>query len=303
MTFRTAVARWVGRTIHNHCAALILGAVTIVTLFSLAGQPPLRELAYIVALILVPSQLCLIALWATLSTPPLLDRVERAVIWTGSLYFTVLGIGAYEARDAGRAFPASLAVGIGALLLVTSVFGVILRNHGWRLVQSLEELAASQDEPMPLRFHLLDLLRWMTTLCVFLALGAATIPHYLKDYILRSPSPPSSEAIFATVCLAGPMGATAAGVFWSIMVVDDIPVMLRRVARDRLAWTLLMWCGLISAALLCFESEARTSLIAVAIPALGFGGPMTASCFLLRPLGYRLKRTPVSPQPAGLRWN
>src|SRR5688572_32498290 len=55
--------------------------------------------------------------------------------------------------------------------------------------------SASRDEQMPLKFHVIDLLRWMTTLCVFLALGAATIPHYLTEFIFRSPSPPVSDGI------------------------------------------------------------------------------------------------------------
>lgn len=297
MNVSTAVGRWIRRTIHNHCVALIFGAVTITTLVSLASQPPLRELGYFAAVILVPSQVCLIALWASLSTPPLLARLERAVIWAGGLYFTVLGIGAFEARDAGRAFPAALAVAMGALLLVTSVFGVFLRNHGWRLVQSPEELPAIHRDELPLKFRLLDLLRWMTTLCVFLALGAATVPHYLKDYILRYSPTPASEGIFGVVCATGPMAATAGGVFWLIMVVEDFGFVFRRIMRDRLSWVILMWCGFISAVLILVGGEARTSFVVAMIAGLGFGGPMTASSFLLRPFGYRLKRLPVSPQP------
>ena len=295
MNVSTAVGRWVRKTIHDHCAALIFGAVTITTLVSLASQPPLRELGYFAAVILVPSQVCLIALWASLSTPPLLARLERAVIWAGGLYFTVLGIGAFEARDAGRAFPAALAVAMGALLVVTSVFGVFLRNHGWRLVQSPEELPASQHE-MPLKFQLLDLLRWMTTLCVFLALGAATIPHYFR-YLLGPAKPPASEAVFGSVCLIGPMGAIAAVVFWLIMVVEDFRVVLRRVLGNRLTWIILVWCAFLASVLILVGGEARTSFVVAMIAGLGFGGPITASSFLLRPFGYRLKRLPVSPQP------
>ena len=299
MTDKTGAASWIESTIHHHRAALLLGALTIVILYPLASQPQLHGLALILGCLIVPSQVCLIALWTSLSAAPLLDRVGRAALWTGGLYFCVLGAAAMDAYGLGRTFPLSLAIAMFGLFAGTSFVAVVMRHRGWRLVQSPEELALlPAAQPRSLQFHLADLLRWVTTLCVFLALGMATIPRFAEGYALHSYAPSADiieGSLCGSVCIAGPLGAIATGIFWLIVATEDFRAAFRLAARDPLTWIVLLWSFIIAAVLFCTGEGGSAIFVLVLIGAVGFVGPMAACSLLMRGLGYRLKRLPQQP--------
>jgi hypothetical protein len=299
MTDKTAAASWIESTIHHHRAALLLGSLTIIILFPLASQPRLRGLALTLGALIVPSQVCLIALWASLAAVPFLDRIGRTVLWTGGLYFCILGAAAIHADAVDREFPFGLGIAMCGLFAGTFLVALAMRKNGWRLFQSPDELASlSAARTRPMQFHLADLLRWVTTVCVFLALGAATIPRFAEGYALHSYGPGAEaimESLSGAVCVACPLGALAAGTFWLVMGIEDFGAAFRLASRDPLTWIVLLWSFIIAAVLSCTGGGGSAIVVLVLIGAVGFAGPMASGSLFLRGLGYRLKRLPKQP--------
>ena len=299
MTDKTAAASWIESTIHHHRAALLLGALTIVIMYPLASQPQLHGLALILGCLIVPSQVCLIAVWASLAAVPFLVRIGRTVLWTGGLYFGVLGAAAIHADAVDREFPFALGIGMCGLFAGPFLAAMAIRKNGWRLFQSPDELASiSAAHTRPMQFHLADLLRWVTTLCVFLALGMATIPRFAEGYALHSYAPSADiieGSLCGSVCIACPLGALAAGTFWLVMGIEDFGAAFRLTVRDPLTWLALLWSLIIGGIFLASGSETAAILVVVLMAVIGFAGPMAACSLFLRGLGYRLKRLPQQP--------
>jgi hypothetical protein len=154
----------------------------------------------------------------------------------------------------------------------------------------------------PFQFHLADLLRWMTMLCIFLALGAALIPRFRQGKApnLYSPSVEEIlvESLGGAICVAGPCGVIATGTFWLILMISDFPSSFRLAVRDPLTWIVVMWGLIFAGILVCIGGPAGTAVVVLTSMIAGFAGPVFASALVLRGCGFRLQKV-ISPAPAG----
>lgn len=291
------VARWLASAFYDHRFAILYGALDIAILYPSASRPDLRGLVMLLASLFIPSQVCLIAIWSSLASIPASRRIGRAAFWGGSLYFCLLGAAAVDPGDVGREFPLFVAIGMIALFSGTTAVSVVLRRNGLRLVKSPAELADLLDAPpSPYQIHLAELLGWITTVCIFLALDVAMIPQFWSSYAAHSYEPSQEEILIGSLCvavIAAATGVAATGIFWLVLGVSEFGPAIRITLRDPLT-CLVVWCILIvtCAAVIAGGSAGAAIMVMVLVAVAGFAGPLAANALILRGLGFRLACIP-----------
>jgi hypothetical protein len=142
----------------------VLSAVLIATIHILDLQSPTAATIFAG---LISTQVCLATAWAAWSAEPFPIRCSRLAWRMTWLYLLLLFI-ASLAGNRQTAMLWSLAATIGPFILTTWLPSAILRWFALRLVK----VAGPQQAPPRLQFHLADVWRWLTLLCVLLAVMA-----------------------------------------------------------------------------------------------------------------------------------
>lgn len=126
---------------------------------------PNTETAYGVFFGMIPTQICLASIWATLSAGSSRKRYVHLVWRLGIAYFLILLFTAF----AGPRYTKTLwftPLMIGPFALTTWVCALVLRWFDWRHVK---RFGAVEVEAADFQFRLFDVWRWSTQLCILIA--------------------------------------------------------------------------------------------------------------------------------------
>jgi hypothetical protein len=169
---------WLRLRIARHGYPLIHGALTALVVLVAVMREDLRQSFTFAAALLVPSQVCLIALWAILSMAHPAVRLGRAFLWSGGLYFCIVGPASIKPAGLPTTWPLLVALAMTGLGAGAALGALVIRSNGWRLDKASHAREPDSPERRPHQFRLADAFGWTTMLCVFLALGALAIPRF-----------------------------------------------------------------------------------------------------------------------------
>ncbi|HZL86953.1 MAG TPA: hypothetical protein VFB96_01140 [Pirellulaceae bacterium] len=284
---------WLRRQIASHTYALAVGTLTALLVLAAVLFDDLQQPFAFAAALLVPSQVCLIALWATLSTTHAAVRLGRAFLWTGGLYFCILGPASLQPAKLPSVWPQWLALVIGGMIVGTSLSAAVVRRYGWRLVSASSVRDPPAPERRPHQFRLADALAWITMVCVFLALGVMTVSRFAagESVPFVSDLRMLRSALASGACVALGVGAIATLICWLVLV-----------DSKSCGWFFQKYWRILLVLLVVALWLDRGGSFGMGPPpfamvltlAVGFGLPMAVSSQMLRIYGWNLVRVGVS---------
>ncbi|MFN0016782.1 MAG: hypothetical protein ACKVP0_00900 [Pirellulaceae bacterium] len=263
------------------------GIVTIGFLLFLRTLTDPSQVAALVAVGLISTQVCLITAWSTWSPERLEVRAGRLLWRMGWLYLALLLLAGLN-EDRHLMLLWSLPLAMGCFVLATWLPAEVLRWFRWRRIQRGEL-------PVPLprfQFRLADVLRWTTLVCMLLAVMSRyrdEATGYLEDlgYVIL---------IFFGVVASVPTGLVVTLLLWLTMG--------QRWTRARTIVTgLLATAGLIHSALAAYfglDKDAPDNELWAAIWGLSaIGCSVTlVTAAILRFQGWRVARKPRQEKSA-----
>jgi len=146
---------------------VVHGILTILLLLVLRALQNQSEMLALIVAGLISSQVCLATAWATWSAESFLTRFGRLAWNMAWLYLVLLIFATFDERR-HTAMLWCLPVTMLPFILSAWLPAALFRWFSWRLVLATAE---HQPEPTvpPNQFHLADVGRWVTLLCVVLA--------------------------------------------------------------------------------------------------------------------------------------
>lgn len=184
------------------------GIVTISFLLFLRTLTDPSQVAALVAVGLISTQVCLITAWSVWSPDRVETRLGRLLWRMGWQYLTLLLLGSLnEKRHLMLLW--SLALAMGCFVLAAWLPAEVLRWFRWRRVQAGELPPPSRR----FQFRLADVLRWTTLVCMLLAVMSRyrdEATGYLEDlgYVIL---------IFFGVVASVPTGLVVTLLLWLAM--------------------------------------------------------------------------------------
>jgi hypothetical protein len=232
---------------------------------------PLSETAFGVFLGLMPTQICLASVWATLSTAKATERYVQLLWRLVIAYFLVLlftGI-------AGPRYTKTLwftPFVIAPYAFTTWICASVLRWFGWRHVNRTGVL---DNKSAKVQFGLFDAWQWSTRLCILIA-----VMSFFREEV-RGWDDLGYEVLFSMVVReCAPTGLIVTIVWWSAM--GENCTRSRRIIIGILLIAWIILCALAVAAGYPIYMDFIRVLVAVAI--------VLATAITLRGFGWRLVR-------------
>lgn len=148
-------------------AVAVHGALTVALLVFLKLLQSQGAAPALLAAGLISSQICLATAWATWSADNFLTRFGRLAWQMAWLYLLLLVVQSFEERR-HTAMLWCLPVTMLPYILSAWFSAVLFRWFSWRLVLTSAECRTQTPTPRN-QFHLADVGRWMTLLCMLLA--------------------------------------------------------------------------------------------------------------------------------------
>jgi hypothetical protein len=277
---------WVSVATHLRSALLFLlvivgldvtsvahGAVTIILLSAMKASPVVELLAAG----LIPAQVCLATAWATWSAERLHVRLGRLAWQMTWLYLLLLLLQSFDERRQ-TAMLLCLPMAMTPFLLATWLQSEVLCLFDWRLVKT----AGPQPDAPPARiqFHLADALRWITLLCVLLAV-MVSFPNPNGDW---------DGLLYVGMIVFGLFACVPVGLSVSVLLWLALGRHWSDTSLVVVSFLTAVWATIWVTAALRPESQGDTST-AIWFIAVVITGTTLATAIMLRLQGWRLIRT------------
>ncbi len=285
---------WLIRQIGREGYPLLHGALSALCVLGAVLNEELRLPFTFAAGLLLPSQICLIGLWTTLSTANASVRCERMLLWSGSFYFCILAPASLAAAQLPTTWPLWLALAMGGLLVGTLLGCALNRRNGWRLEDASPERDQAPQQRRPLQFGLWDAFRWTTTICIFLALGVMTVPRFAAGEPTASISGGDlARLLLGSGIVSLGLGMFAALVLWLVLADTDASSSFFRRCWKLLVVLFLFALWLDQGGSFGMGPPPFQFVFGVAF---GFGLPLAVNGLILREFGWRLVRAAANAQ-------
>jgi len=243
-----------------------------------------------VATSLQTAQWSLIALVVMVSDRPISERLWHAALYACGIYYALLIPPALTADRFGYPTIAAANVGVLILAVYAMMAAGVQRVCGIRLSsgRAADDVRAGHD--LPVQYRLIDLMKWVTLICVALGLRSSVLSLFMspgsllswKGFYYRDQLPAEEDMIEAGWVVGGPLIGVSLLVYWLALASDS--------ARRQHWLTRLSVLWMLSFAVLCALGGAVGGIIGMLWPL--FLLPSLLHALIMRQMGWRIVSLP-----------